>query len=100
MYRALNSTDQAALLAMWISEDEYITEASRGTLDELDVATWRLSFEMRQQLSGHLGPRDWNVINRYLSLVSSSPTDFDRFLDAMGVELTLTEINVLLEALS
>ena len=100
MYRALNSTDQAALLAWRISDDEYITEAARGTLDELDIATWRLSLEMRQQLSDHLDPGDWNAINRYLSLVPSSPTDFDRFLDAMGVELTLTEINVLLEALS
>ena len=107
MDRAFDNADQAVLLAVWIaiaSGDETradaILKASKGTLNELDMATWTLSVDMRQQLRDQLDSTDWNAINRYLSLVPSSPSDFDRFLEGIDHQLNLTEIYTLLAALN
>ena len=98
MGRAFDNADQAAWLAIWLSDD--MIEVVRGTLDELDLATYTLSVRMLKQLRDQLDPTDWTAINHYLSLVPSSPSDFDRFLEAIGLEPNLTEIYALLDALN
>ena len=109
MDRAFDNASQAALLGYWIAvvsgDDARANAMFRaliGTLDELDMAIYALTVDMRQQLRDQLDSTDWNAINRYLSLVPSSPSDFDRFLEGIGTDrqLNLTEISTLLAALN
>ena len=106
MDRAFDNADQAAFLAISLatnSGDEafanLMRESAKGTLDDLDVATYALSGIMHKQLRDQLGPIDLTAVNRYLFLVPSSPSAFDRFLEAIGLEPNLTEIYALLDAL-
>ena len=106
MARALDNSDQAALLAVYAaaaSGDDALVddmiESTTGQLDELEIATWSLSLDIRDQLEASLDLSEWAAINRYLSLVPSNPSDFDRFLEGIDFRLNLTELYTLLDAL-
>ncbi len=107
MDRAFDNADQAAFLAVSLATNsgdeasaDLMREFTKGTLDDLDFATFVLSLDMRQRLRDQLGPIDLTAVNHYLSLVPSSPSAFDRFLEAIGFEPNLTEIYALLDALN
>ena len=84
-------------------------------LDDLDRTAIQIVLDahgrLREQLDSkqhNLDVRDgtirsanpWRAINRYLSVAQPNPSEFDKVLDALGLDLNMTEVNTLLEAVN
>ena len=102
--RALDNNDQAALIALRAALEsgdrklkDAVGEVLANTLDSLDRTALQLAYDANARLGDQLTPADWVAIDRYLSFVRPSPSDFDRTLDAMVLRLNMTELEALLD---
>lgn len=102
--RALDNNDQAALIARRAALEsgdrklkDAVGEVLAKTLDSLDRTALQLVSDANERLGNQLTPADWVAIDRYLSFVRPSPSDFDRTLDAMVLRLNMTELEALLD---
>lgn len=120
--RSLDNNEQTAILAYVAAQnsgnqdlEDTAQEVMADTLDDLDRTAIQLVFDaygrLREQLDskqfnvdvsdGNLRLADpWIAINGYLSIAKPSSSAFDRVLDAIGLDLNMTEVDTLLDALN